>query len=798
MIGCFFIYRQTFRRERTREIERWQATEAISESEDRFRSLFERNAAIMLMIDPDTGNIVQANKAAEDFYGWTIEELINMRIQEINSLPPEEVMNEMNKTVSLGSIHLVFRHRRADNSIQDVDVFSCKIQIKGKTFLYSIIHDITERKQAEKKINELNRDFISLLENTSDFIYFKDENCRYRFCSQAVADITGHASWRDMIGKHILEVFPEETAQIYYEEDFPIFREGKSILNKVNPFYDKLGNKGWVSTNKWPLFNREGKVVGLLGISRDITEFIQIQEYLRINEERLALAMKATQDAIWDWDLINNAMYYSPICRQLIGYRENELKPDVDLWRRLMHPDDLERVSRIIEDAIAKETSFVVEARFLHKDGHYVPILTRGFILRDNDNKAIRVSGTNTDLTKQKEIEAERTRWEQQRLQIQKAESLNRMAGAIAHHFNNQLYVVIGNLELVMNDLPLGSDESERLIDAMKASHRAADVSRLMLTYLGQTPGKLELQYLSETCHKGLLMLQGIIPKNVLMEPLYPFPGPTIRANMSQMHQIITNLATNAWESISDNKGTITPSVKTVLSADISLSHVFPINWRPKETLYACLEVADTGSGITNEEIEKVFDPFFTTKFVGRGLGLAVVLGVVSAHGGGITVESEVSRGSIFRVFLPVSAEAVSVSLEVEKATQMIESGTVLVIDDEPDVRRMAKAMLSRIGFTVLEAADGVEVMEIFSQHQDHIRCVLSDLTMPRMDGWETLAALRKLSPDIPVILSSGYDVAQVMAEEHPDHPNAFLGKPYQLKELRETITRVLSVPVHL
>jgi PAS domain S-box-containing protein len=798
MIGCFFIYRQTFRRERTREIERWQATEAISESEDRFRSLFERNAAIMLMIDPDTGNIVQANKAAEDFYGWTIEELINMRIQEINSLPPEEVMNEMNKTVSLGSIHLVFRHRRADNSIQDVDVFSCKIQIKGKTFLYSIIHDITERKQAEKKINELNRDFISLLENTSDFIYFKDENCRYRFCSQAVADITGHASWRDMIGKHILEVFPEETAQIYYEEDFPIFREGKSILNKVNPFYDKLGNKGWVSTNKWPLFNREGKVVGLLGISRDITEFIQIQEYLRINEERLALAMKATQDAIWDWDLINNAMYYSPICRQLIGYRENELKPDVDLWRRLMHPDDLERVSRIIEDAIAKETSFVVEARFLHKDGHYVPILTRGFILRDNDNKAIRVSGTNTDLTKQKEIEAERTRWEQQRLQIQKAESLNRMAGAIAHHFNNQLYVVIGNLELVMNDLPLGSDESERLIDAMKASHRAADVSRLMLTYLGQTPGKLELQYLSETCHKGLLMLQGIIPKNVLMEPLYPFPGPTIRANMSQMHQIITNLATNAWESISDNKGTITLSVKTVLSADISLSHVFPINWRPKETLYACLEVADTGSGITNEEIEKVFDPFFTTKFVGRGLGLAVVLGVVSAHGGGITVESEVSRGSIFRVFLPVSAEAVSVSLEAEKTAQIIESGSVLVIEDDPDVRHMAKAMLTRIGFTVLEATDGVEAMEIFTQHQDHIRCVLSDLTMPRMDGWETLAALRKLSPDIPVILSSGYDEAQVMADEHTERPNAFLGKPYQLKGLRETISRVLSAPVQV
>jgi PAS domain S-box-containing protein len=402
-----------------------------------------------------------------------------------------------------------------------------------------------------------------------------------------------------------------------------------------------------------------------------------------------------------------------------------------------------------------------------------------------------------SDITERKQAEMEKN-LESQNRQLKKAESLGRMAGAIAHHFNNQLYVVIGNLELVMNDLPLGSDERERLIDAMKASHRAADVSRLMLTYLGQTPGKLELQDLSETCHKGLLMLQTFIPKNVLMAPVISFPGPTVRANMSQMHQIFTNLVTNAWESISNKKGTITLSVNTVASADIRLSHVFPINWRPKETLYACLEVADTGSGITNEEIEKVFDPFFTTKFVGRGLGLAVALGVVSAHGGGITVESEIGRGSIFRVFLPVCAEAVSVSLEVEKTAQIIESGSVLVIEDDPDVRHMAKAMLSRIGFTVLEATDGVEAMEIFSQHQDNIRCVLSDLTMPRMDGWETLAALRKLSPDIPVILSSGYDEAQVMANEHPDRPNAFLGKPYQLRELRETITRVLSAPVQV
>jgi CheY-like chemotaxis protein len=273
-----------------------------------------------------------------------------------------------------------------------------------------------------------------------------------------------------------------------------------------------------------------------------------------------------------------------------------------------------------------------------------------------------------------------------------------------------------------------------------------------------------------------------------------PASGPIVCANAGQIQQILTSLLTNAQEATGESQGVINLTLKTVTLTDIPASKRFPVDWQTKESTYACLEVADAGSGIADRDIEKLFDPFFTTKFTGRGMGLSVVLGIVQAHGGGVTVESKSGQGSVFRVFLPVSTEEVLCQPEkMVPAPRSADSGTVLLIEDEEQVRNMAQKMLIRLGYKVVEAKDGVEAMAIFKMHQDEIRCVLSDLTMPRMNGWDTLAALRNISPNIPVILSSGYDEAQVMAGEHPDQPSAFLGKPYQLKGLRETINRVLT-----
>jgi two-component system, cell cycle sensor histidine kinase and response regulator CckA len=245
-------------------------------------------------------------------------------------------------------------------------------------------------------------------------------------------------------------------------------------------------------------------------------------------------------------------------------------------------------------------------------------------------------------------------------------------------------------------------------------------------------------------------------------------------------------------------------AIKVVSLADIPVANRFPIDCHPEEYSYACLEVADEGCGISDQDIEKLFDPFFSSKFTGRGLGLPVVLGIVRAHNGVITVESKLGQGSVFRVFLPVSSDTIpqkqvpwkQVPVVQTQASKATGNGTVLVVDDEITLREMLATSIKGMGFKVLAARDGVQAVEMFRQHQTEIRLVICDLTMPHMDGWQTLEALRELVPGIPVILSSGYSEAQVMAGNHPELPQAFLSKPYEYEKLSEAVFRMLNSKV--
>jgi PAS domain S-box-containing protein len=549
----------------------------------------------------------------------------------------------------------------------------------------------------------------------------------------------------------------------------------------------------WAAIISIPLL---AAIIGILfwnrRLQKEITDRKRAEAARRNSEERLRMIAENTGSFIAVLDHRGTYAFANPAHRKL-GFSPEELIGTSVL--AVIHPDDRERITSIFQNGTPENLStFTVEYRIVGKEGLEYAIEGKFDSIRSSDGTIEKIVFVGDDITQRKESEARQTAMEAQNRQIQKAESLGRMAAAIAHHFNNQLHVVMGNLEMARDDLSCGKSIDHSLSHALLSARKASDVSTLMLTYLGQPVGKPEALDLAEICRQYLPMLQATVPPDVSLESDIPPSGPVVTANPGHIQQILNHLIANAWEALTTENKEIRLTVETLFPEAISEKHRFPIDWKPSDSIYACLSVSDTGIGIAEKDIEKLFDPFFTTKFTGRGLGLSIIIGIVRAYNGAITVQSETGQGSVFRIFLPVSEQIVSSRTDHLHGTHPLESvGTVMLVDDDEMVRDMVSEMFSHMGISAIQARDGIDALALFREHSDEIHCVLTDMTMPRMNGWELISALKSIRPNIPIILTSGYDEALVMDDSHPDQPKVFLHKPYAMNELRNALMQAFQ-----
>lgn len=389
-----------------------------------------------------------------------------------------------------------------------------------------------------------------------------------------------------------------------------------------------------------------------------ITEHEQAKEALQRSEERYRSILSASPDDITITDPEGRILMVSPMAARIFRCEPIEAFLGLPVTDFIIPADR----SRALSQVAMRRQGIVTgasEYMGLRPDGSTFPIEVNSEFIRDATGSPTGMVIVVRDISQRRQVEAERERLEAQNRQLQKAESLGRMAGAIAHHFNNQLQAVTMSLELAMNSVSEEAGSTDYMAIALRSARKAAEVSSLMLTYLGQTVTAREPLDLSTVCHQSLSLLRAVMPQNVALETELPSPGPAIHGDASQIQHVLTNLVTNAWEASGDDEGVVHLTIKTASAADIPVAHRFPIDCPSQDTTYACLEVADAGCGIPDQEIDQIFDPFFSSKFVGRGMGLAVALGIVRAHGGAITVESEPGLGSTFRVFLPVATDAI-------------------------------------------------------------------------------------------------------------------------------------------
>ncbi len=533
---------------------------------------------------------------------------------------------------------------------------------------------------------------------------------------------------------------------------------------------------------------------GCLWVFDDVTDKVQGADKLRVAEESLASAFNHAAIGIAWVALDGRCLRANKALCKLLWYPEEDLTQKT--LQEITHPDDLgvdsEHLQNLLEDRV---DSYQVEKRYFKRGGEIVWALLNMSLVHDPLGAPLHFIAYIQDITGLKQAEDARIALERSLQSVQKTESLNRMAGAIAHHFNNQLQAVIGFLELTLADLPPDLAMYDNIHGALFASQRATEVSRLLLSYLGQVSGIQETIDLTDTCRNIVPVLEQTLPPSTTVEAHLPAERVAIQANPPLLQQILINLVTNSAESYGKYSGHIQIKLKRLSPAEIPATPRFPLSWQPQAEHYACLEVSDCGCGIPEADLERIFEPFFSDKFAGRGMGLSVVLGIVRAHQGCITVSSRVGKGSTFQLFFPLLTEHAPTATEKPTSLQERFSGTVLVVDDDPFVLRLARITLTNLGFTVLEANNGPEAIELFRQHTQEVRFVLSDISMPRMDGWHTMLALRNLRPDVPVILASGHDQPQDQSENHDLSPQAFLNKPYRTAELLQVLQHILKDP---
>ncbi|MCG8590865.1 MAG: response regulator [Proteobacteria bacterium] len=449
-----------------------------------------------------------------------------------------------------------------------------------------------------------------------------------------------------------------------------------------------------------------------------------------------------------------------------------------------VYADIQPQIQRALE---GKEVRF--ESEFPMAEGSPWYFSTTYVPKRSSSGEVLGFYSLSFNVSRQVYAERERRALEAKVLQAQKLESLGVLAGGIAHDFNNLLVAVLGNAELALSQLAPTSAAREELEQIHAASVRAAELCKQMLAYSGKARFVIEDVDLAEIAREMTQLLEISISKNV--ELVYDFADGLlpVRADATQVRQVLMNLITNASEAMEGRRGVITISTGG-MDADVDYLAQTYVDDNLEPGRYAYLQVRDTGCGMDEDTLNSIFDPFFSTKFTGRGLGLAAVLGIVRGHRGAIRVESQRDVGTVIRVLFPVSAESAADvrAPEADADDAWVGSGTVLVVDDEATVRRVTAKMLDSTGFKVILASDGAEALNIVADDTNQISAVILDMTMPRMDGEETFRELQRLRPNLPVILSSGFSEQDATRRFTSVGLAGFLQKPYSVNALLEKL----------
>lgn len=755
----------------------------LNESEERYRRIFDQSQDAILIVDPASQIVLEANPAAERTYGYGPGEMHGLDAHKL-LVEPADVPDHIRKVVSERSTKFDrSKHRRRDGRLVLIDVHAAMATIGGREVIVAINRDVT----ATSSYEELIRSVIETSPHVA--IQAFDRSGCVHFWNEASTRLYGWSA-KEAIGRKIGDLIGTPDDQAAIEEllsRLEVDRRPSGVMEYQ--VHSKTGEPRWVLSEIVPAPNVQGELQ-FVCVDIDVSAMKLAKEKLLDAQAKLASALEAAGMGTWSIDLRAGTIDADPSLLRLLGLDPALSGPrPISRIGESVHPEDRARVNDALGATMRGEAPYSIENRIVLSSDVTRWLSSRAKYIRDASGEVVAVSGASIDITDSKLAAADAERLRDELERARRLESLGLLAGGLAHDFNNLLVGIRGNTELALNTLEPGSTAARALDLVVQATDRTADLTSQLLSAAGRNRLAPERIDLNAIVVESVALLRPRLGRGLTIEFNLAEPTVRTRADGAQTRQALSNLLTNAADALGTTGGRIVVRTGTVsLSSQDFEADAFKVRSTPGE--YAFIEVADNGCGMDDRVLAKVFDPFYSTKATGRGLGLSLVMMTIRRHEGAIRIRSTPGEGTTCTLLLPLVESVANPPASVEPVAAR-RKASALIIDDEAMVRQVIAGMLRLEGWSTVEVASGEEGVRASAGERFDI--VFLDLTMPGMSGVDTASEIRKCRPDMPIVFVSGY--SREMAETSTVGggglfaDEAFVQKPFDSATLQAAAT---------
>ncbi|MBN1848879.1 MAG: PAS domain S-box protein [Deltaproteobacteria bacterium] len=664
---------------------------------------------------------------------------------------------------------------KRDGTRFPIEIHAREITYLGQKARITAIRDISHRVKAQEAIAESESRYRSLVETMHDGLSLRASDGTMSYNNPAFCNMLGYRS-EELIGKPLDIIFDETNTRIIHEQ---MAKRRKGVPHSYEiELTHKDGGKIPAILSPQDIFDSKGQYQGSFAIFTDITAIKQAEIALKENENKFRslfhllphpISLVSSPSGIYVDvnEAFCNATQYPR--EEIIGHTVKELGNFPEKERK-----KFVREARRLEELNGYESFFMTKSRAIRNILLFVK-----YIHLENERMALT---TFIDITERKRLEA-------QLQQSQKMEAIGTLAGGIAHDFNNILGIILGNTELAIDDVPDWNPGYHNLQEVRKACLRARDVVKQILSFSRASNQTFRSLQITPIIKESLRLLRSSIPSTIDIQQSFECPSDTIKADPTQINQILLNLCTNAAQAMADTGG-----IMMVRLENIEIREEDELTQNLKPGPYVKLMVSDTGPGIAPEIMNRIFDPYFTTKKIGKGtgIGLAVVQGIVNKHGGAVMVETQINKGTSFHIFLPcvekIAADEIQTARLLPKGNERI-----LFVDDEKDIVATIPPLLERLGYTVIARTNSLEALEAFRREPGAFDLVVTDQTMPNMTGDKLAEEIRKLHAHIPIILCTGFSETTNEQKSKESGINAYVLKPFDKTEIARVVREMLD-----